>query len=271
MSSPVEKNVYWEIVFPNAPDFSMLFLNAEVHQSENSHDYLILEYKGALDNHTKAFIQSDDPVIFNWGDGNHSAQFIGFIHTIEKVTTLNNVYTRIRCINNSSKFKRSGKKVYKNMTANQIVESIARYHGFHPKTSFHPLIHKNLVQSGNSDWQTLKHLSMITGYALRANNTSMIFKKKDQLIQETFKTMPVFTHFMNAPKGLISHQTLLSFTALDSTPMHEYGTQGDKGVIVHNNSGRKHAFTPKRNVDNGQHSHQSFNVPTNWNNDYGVN
>ena len=271
MSSSVERNSFYRASFPKAPKFNMMLLTAELQQSESAHDYLILTYKGSIDNKSESIIEVDEPVIFNWGDGINSKEFIGYIHTIEKMTTPANTYTRIKCINNSAILKKSNKKIYKNMTSSQIVEEICKAYDIVPKTSYHPYTHTNLVQSGNSDWQLLSQLAKYTGYGLRASNTSLTFKDKDSLIHEHFNSMPYFTHFENSSGGMVQNQTLMGFTALDSAITPEFENQGDPGLVLYSNSGDRHNFDPRQSVNNGLGVKSSPNPTDNWNNDYGVN
>jgi hypothetical protein len=271
MTGLLQKDIFYTASFPKTPDLLMLLISAELQQSEGAHDYLILNYKGAIDNHITGFLEVDDPVVFTWGDGQNHREFIGFIHTIEKITTPANVYTKIKCINNSAIFKRSNKKIYNNLTSNQIVEEICAEHDFSTKTSYHPYTHGNLVQSGNSDWQFLNQLSKYTGYALRASNMELIFKDKDQLINENFRSMPVFTHFSKSSSGLVSNQTLISFTALDSAITPEFENTGDPGVTVYGDSGEQYIFDSNQSLDNGASNFKSANTPPNWNTSYKVN
>jgi len=230
---------------------------------------LEIHFKGAIDRHSTNIVRVGDPIKFTWKSEHKSATFVGFVHTIEKNNTLNNVFTKIVCVNNSNVLKDTKKKIYKNLSADRIIMEIAKENGMHSDTSQHPLVIPNLVQAGQSDLQFMRHLAQKTGYVLRVSNTTIEFKPTEQYIYEHMHNAPVFYHFDVAPRALVAQQTLLSFTALDSLATPEYGSQGDIGMIMHDKNGNVHRFDKNHRLDQGSPKSVTSLPSYNWNNTYG--
>ena len=272
MTSIRERRVFWKIGFPNSPDFDMFLHSAEVHQTQEQHDVLILSFKGSIENHTTKKVRSGDPVVFKWATGENLEQdFVGFVHTVEKNITPNNTFTKIICMNNSELLKESSKQVHRPQTADKIVHSIAHKSGFYPEVVKHSLINESIAQAGQSHWQVMRQLASKTGYALRASNTTVIFKPKEHIINEKYRNAPVFTHYSKGARGMVSQQTLLSFTAQDSTKTPEHRSQGDLPLVLHNSDGKEYKFSPNWKTKSTS-AHSVFTEsPKGWNDVYGGN
>lgn len=269
MSSPLELQASWEVTFPKAPTFSLFLLNAELAQDQEAHDMLSLQFKGALERFEENIVAKGDPVQFTWSYLGEKSSFIGFVHTIEKDTAPNNVFTKITCINNSAILKATSKKVYKDLSPDQIVMNIASDNGLTASVSPYPVNIPSLPQSGQSTFQLLRYLAKKTGFALRAENMSIMFKSKDQLLSEKIGSTPQFVHFNAAPKGTISNQTLLQFTALDSGSSPEVD-QGDIGTVLYGLNGTALEFGEGYQVTDGELQEDTTNPDASWNNDFGV-
>jgi len=263
MYTPIERTLYWDVKFPRTPKFRKTAAQAELHQAEGAHDVLSILFKGVLDRNTYGIIEKGDPVVFTWGSGNHREIFIGFVQLIEKNSTVNRNTFRIVCVNNSSVLRIPSKKVYKNHTADKVANVLANEHGFEGHIHPHPYVHSNLSQSGQTHWQLLRHLSHKTGYALRAENKTLIFKPRNLIVAEKLEHAPVFFHFATFPEGVLGLQTLLSFTALDS--IESPGTNaGDVGIELHNNHGNRYAFNSRTGLHNSIHASGPINTNQNW-------
>jgi len=261
--TPIERPLYLGVVFPRTPMFKKTIAQAELHQAEGSHDVLSLVFKGVLDKNKDGILKKGDPVAFTWGTGTNKELFIGFIELIEKNVTVNRSTLRVVCINNSSVFRVPSKKVYKNHTADKVARILANEQGFEAQVEPHTFVHTNLSQSGQTNWQLLKHLSAKTGYALRAENKTLIFKPKHSIVSEKIASAPVFIHFNTVPPGAQGMQTLLSFTALDS--VSSPGTNsGDMGIEMHNNDGNRYAFDSKTGLPSHIYPGGAVNTTQDW-------
>ncbi|CAB4152712.1 hypothetical protein UFOVP621_24 [uncultured Caudovirales phage] len=236
VAGATERPISFKIIYPKTPQFHMFEAFVELVQAEASHDMLSITYKGALQRHvpkrgTRRIPIKNDPVKFTWTDGKRSRTFVGYIHTIENNTTAGNVFTKIVCISVSSKLKATNKGVYKNLTADKIVNKIAKKFKF--KVTASPSIKKytSLSQSGKTYWQILRQLANDTGFALRAENATITFEDKDKIIEKKKGTAPTFVHYDMAPMGMAHKQTLMSFTSLVSRNSPET-SQSDSSVSI---------------------------------------
>ena len=266
MPSFIERKVSYKVTFPASPDFSMYLATAELTQKEESHDMLTLYFKGTLTRHSTLPVKKGDPVKFVWKSELDTSTFIGFVHTIEKIKTTGNVFTKVTCINNSTLLKKSSRKVHKNKTADSVVKKIGSELNLTVTSSNHPLTHSRIAQAGQSYWQVLRQLSKQTGFALRAENTEIIFKSKEKIIKDKSSTAPVFVSFNNAPSGSQGAQSILTFNALESDIAPE-GGQGDAGMIIYGTNGTKYTFDSEYSL-NGTDG-EVFPIED-WNNNYGV-
>lgn len=271
MSSIIERRADWSVEYPLNTNFGKMLVSARVYQSSESHDILVLKYKGAIGASKYDDIKKGDPVKFTWKSGINTSVFIGFVHTIERIATYSNTFTEVTCINNSSLLKKPSKKVYKNLTADAIISEITDTlpYGFKALTSNSKYVYSSIPQSGQSYWQFMCQLAKQSGFALRAENTQIIFKNKDVLLNEKLPYAPTFHYYDLAPFGASTMQTLLSFKVLDSILSPET-SQGDVGVLVHDHSGTEYRFTPGNKINNGDFSNTSLTPPSNWDSTYGV-
>lgn len=266
MPSFIERTVSYKITFPASPDFSMYLATAELVQKEESHDMLTLYFKGTLTHHSTLPVKKSDPVKFVWKSGVDTSTFIGFVHAIEKIKTTGNVFTKVTCINNSALLKKSSRKVHKNKTADSIAKTIASELKFTVDSSIHPLTHSRIAQAGQSYWQILRQLAKQTGFALRAENTEIIFKSKEKIIKDKSGTAPIFVSFNAAPSGAQGLQSLLTFNALESDLAPE-GGQGDAGMIIYGTNGTKYTFDSEYSLTGTDG--EVFPIDG-WNSNYGV-
>jgi len=264
MYTPIERNLYWGVEFPKTPRFKKTIAQATLTQSEASHDILILIFKGVFDKNRDAIIQKGDPVKFTWGTGAHREVFVGFIELIEKNSTIDRNSIKVVCINNSSVLRVPSKKVYKNVTADRVARICAYETGLAASVEPHPFIHGNLSQSGQTHWQLLGHLAKKTGYALRVENKTLIFKPRHKIIKDKLENAPVFYRFYTFPSGAKGMQTILSFTALDSIESPALN-HGDVGLELHNRQGNRYGF----NSGTGVHKDYTFGGAVNTTEDWG--
>lgn len=271
MSSIIERGAGWSVEYPFNPRFSKILVSARVYQNTESHDLLVIRYKGAIGASMFDDIKKGDPVKFTWTSGVNSSVFIGFVHTIERIATYANTFTEVTCINNSSLLKKASKKVYQNVTADAVISEITETlpYGFKALTSNSKYVYPTLPQSGQSYWQFMRQLAKQSGFALRAENTQIIFKNQDSIINEKLPYAPTFHYYDLAPLGARTMQTVLNFSVLDSSLSPET-SQGDVGVLVHDHSGKEYRFTPANRINNGAFSSTSLTPPANWDSTYGV-
>jgi hypothetical protein len=182
---PSERKHDRKVVFTSNPDFSLPLLTAKLDQQYNYHDVLTLNYAGRL-TESDAAVSSGDPVTFTWSGSGKVSTWVGYVHTVVP-TTIGNNFTKIICVSPTYVFKNTTQKIYKNVTADQIVTKIAKKYGLKAVTQRHPRVFKSISQAGQSDWQVLRRLSKQTGFGLRVDGTTIYFMSKSKL-SEASKT-----------------------------------------------------------------------------------
>jgi len=269
LPNQIQRYLKWQAKFPGSPNFNLILAYAELHQEEAMHDVLSLQFKGATDRLPQNNLKKGDPVMFQWTTNQNKMEtFIGFVQLIEKNVTPLSIFTKVVCINNSTKLKTPNKKAYKNVSADKVVNMIASERGFYSDTTPHPFSHPKLLQTGQTDWQFLRHLAFRTGYALRAENKTVMFKTRDSILADKIDTAPTFYHFDQAPVGIWGKQTLITFTALDAVESPELG-QGDIGLELDYEDGSKYVFDSGVEVNHGSSVNKPINTIKNWGSEYG--
>jgi hypothetical protein len=183
--------VDFAVSFPKAPKLDLLLIGAELYQAGNDHDVLVLHFKGRPDIKQNALI-SKDPIVFTFRSQKLTSTWHGHIDRIEQPNTVTGGNTNIICIGPSYFLKDTSQKVYKNVTADQVISRIATKHRMQAVTQRHPRVKNSIVQAGQSDWQLLRRLAKVTGFALRCENSSILFVSKDKLYTDKKNSAPYF-------------------------------------------------------------------------------
>lgn len=197
-----QSNFLWEstarhssfsVNFPKTPSTELLLIGAELFQEIDSHDILVLEFKGKpfLDS---TIVVSGDPVEFVYTSGPNSSKFNGYVYTLEPSSGTEAHSTTVTCVSASYLLKNTDQRVYKNTTADGVVSKVAAKHGMQAVTQRHPRIRESIVQAGQSDWQLLRRLAKQAGFALRAENTTLTFVSKDKIYNEKKPSAPYFKY-----------------------------------------------------------------------------
>jgi len=187
---PVERPTTRNVVFPKSPDFPLLLINATLTQDLDSHEILVLNFAGKVNDSGKAVV-SGDPVTFTWSSGLKTATFVGYVHSIKPVTVEENS-TEVYCVSPSYLLKNTDQKIYKNVTADAIVSKIAAKYGLKAVTQRHPRVFSSVAQAGQSDWQLIRSLAKQTGFALKTEKTTIYFMSKDKLAAASKLSAPYF-------------------------------------------------------------------------------
>jgi hypothetical protein len=265
--TPDQKNFVWssnakdsefDASFPKAPDMELVLIGAELLQDPNEHDRLVLHYKGKPAN-KKESIVSGDPVIFTFRSGKLKSTWNGYIYHIRQDHSLQGGNTDVVCVGASWVLKNTDQKIYKNVTADQVVSKIAKKYNMAAVTQRDPRVRAQVSQSGQSDWQLCKSLAKQNGFALRAENTTIIFVSKDKIYQSKKNSAPYFNYVDNqvggvVPAALRMTGTILSFEPIISDHAPENSSRIDRVVSgVNTNTGaavkatHAHVVPPKGN------------------------
>ena len=244
------------VAFPRAPDMDLILVGAELHQDMESHDRLVLHFKGT------PYLKRDsivggDPVIFTIIGGDKSkTTWYGYVNHTSQNNTIQGGNTDIVCIGATWVFKDTDQIIYKNLTSDQIVARICEKHGFTAVTQRDPRVRDTVVQAGQSDWQVLRRLANQSGFALRAENTTVFYMSKDKIYQSLKNSAPYYVYISNEVGGVVvpairALGTITYFAPHISDQSPESGVRVDRVVTgVNKNTGTiiktKHSYAPKK-------------------------
>ena len=147
-------------------------------------------------------VQSGSPITFTLSNKVNSRTFYGYVHHINLSRTSGINITEVVAISASFVMKNQYQTVYKGLTADAIVQQIAKRNNFVCFSVPHPRIYPQVAQAGHTDWELCVRLAKQAGYSLRTENTELYFQP--MLYDYTNKRLeaPVFTlREANDPSG----------------------------------------------------------------------
>ena len=211
VKTPIERFPTRSVTFPLSPSFGLVFLNARLDQQFNSHDVLTIKYAGKIEE-TLNFVGSGDPVQFDYSGAGSKKTWVGYVHKIIPSTVAENT-TTIVCISATYLLKTTRQKIYKKVTADQIVEKVCKQYGLKAVTQRHPRVFASISQAGQSDWQLLRRLAKQTGFGLKITGTTVYFMSKDKLSSASAARAPYFFKENAANvRTIASMGTIVAFT-----------------------------------------------------------
>lgn len=212
VKTPLERYPSRAVRFPLSPTFDLVFLSAKLEQEFNSHDRLVIKYAGKVED-TLNFVGSGDPVEFEYSGAGYKKTWVGYVHKIIPSTVSENA-TTIICISPTYLLKTTRQKIYKNVTADQVVQKVCKQYGLKAVTQRHPRVFSTIAQAGQSDWQLLRRLAKQTGFGLKVTGTTVYFMSKNKLSSASTNNASVFFKETAAPtvRGIASMGTLIEFT-----------------------------------------------------------
>lgn len=166
---------YVKIEFPESPGAQPAFVySATLHQNKYEHEIAVVQFKDW--NLSYDVVSPNSPVIMNLYGPNKRRDFYGYVHHITPERTPGKNFVEVVLIGASFPLKATSQKVYKNVTADQVVREIAKKHGFACYAVPHPRVYPQLAQAGLTDWQLMVKLAKQCGYTLRTQNTEIYFQ-----------------------------------------------------------------------------------------------
>lgn len=226
------------VSFPKTPNFELLLIGADLYQEQESHDVLVLSFKGKP-RKDETIIVSSDPVEFTYSSGEIKSTFQGYVYAIDPSATVKAHVTEIWCISASAVLKDSDQVIFKNVTADQVISKICKKRGLAAVTQRHPRLRKSIVQPGQTDWQIMRRLANQTGFALRTENTTVIFMSKNKLYQDKKPKAAYFKYRDGLTKEQRHLGTCLSFEPNVSDDSIETGVRVDRVMTGINSSSGK--------------------------------
>jgi len=158
------------VTFPQSKYAPLKVYSATYRQQNYEHDYARIKFR---DWHISPTSIRPGTLMRMTIDGK---EFSGYVHDIKNKQDAQHNITEVGFIGASYVMRQASQKIYRNMSADQIVIEIAKRYKFSYKTSPHPRIYPQISQAGMTDWEFMVKLAKQSGYFLRAENTSLYFQ-----------------------------------------------------------------------------------------------
>ncbi|CAB4174335.1 COG3500 Phage protein D [uncultured Caudovirales phage] len=162
------------IRFPDSVDQPTAIYSVNLYQNRFAHEMVSVVFKDwglAYDN-----ISYGSPVQMAIAGTGSSRQFYGYVYFVNPIRTPGTNYTEVILIGGSFPMKASGQAVYKDITADQVIQQIADKHGLVSYVVPHDRVFEQIAQTGHTDWELMVRLAHQCGYSLRTENTEIYFQ-----------------------------------------------------------------------------------------------
>jgi hypothetical protein len=107
---------------------------------------------------------------------NKNKTFLGYVHHIKPDKTPGTNFTEVVFIGASFVMKQASQTIYRDTTADQVIQKIAKKHRFVAYTIPHNRVYPQVAQAGHTDWEIMVRLAKQCGYSLRTEGTELYFQ-----------------------------------------------------------------------------------------------
>jgi hypothetical protein len=240
---------YVTIAFPNSPVQPKRVYRVILHQEVFTHDYAEIELRD----------WSVDPLNIKPGSlmtlTIRDKTYHGYVHQLDNEQTTAKHSTKIGFIGATYVMKQSSQKIYRNMSADQVVAAIATRYNFAYKVTPHPRVYDQISQAGLTDWQLMVKLAKESGYFLRAENTEIYFHP---LTEDFNNLITSALSFQKGDAGFKPVRPIYKFSPVISETLKHFGFKkaatSVAGVNPVNGSIFKvtvqNSFVPSRDISN---------------------
>lgn len=165
---------YVEISFPNTSLQPKRVYSLTLYQNRYEHEIAVIQFRDWAVQYD--VIESGSPINFLLNKNGKSRNFYGYVHHVNVDRTPGSFLTEVVAVSPSMKMKSESQAVYTDLSADAIVQKIAKKHNFVAFTVPHPRIYPQISQAGHTDWELLVRLAKQSGYSLRTENTELYFQ-----------------------------------------------------------------------------------------------
>lgn len=213
---------YITVDFPETTIQPQVIYSATITQKRYSHELVCLYFKDWGVNYD--VVKAGLPVHLTISGYKETREFYGYVHHVNLKRTPGKNFTELTVIGASFPMKQQSQTVYKNTTADQVVNEIAAKHNFVCYSVPHPRVYPQVSQAGHTDWEIMVRLAKQCGYTLRANNTELYFQP---IMEDYTKYRAEAPRFIMRPASDPNGSTIYSFNPMigESIP-YEDATKG---------------------------------------------
>lgn len=198
---------YVAVTFPNTTAGPKTVYSMSFYQNLYEHEIATIQFRDWDVDHE--VIKEGSPIAFSLTDNGTFKNFYGYIHHIAVDRQPGKSITDLTAIGASMVMKNESQTIYKGMTADNIINTIATKNNFACYAVPHPRIYPQVAQAGHTDWEMCVRLAKQSGYSLRTENTEIYFQPMLYEYKSKRAEAPTFT--MRDPDDP-SGSTLYSFT-----------------------------------------------------------
>lgn len=214
---------YVSVNFPNSTVQPRRVYRATLYQEIYAHDYAEVELRD----------WKVDPLNIKPGSlmtlTIKGKTFHGYVHDLKAEQNTTSNFTKVGFIGASFVMKQASQKVYKNMSADQVVAEIAKQYNFAFKATPHPRIYQQIAQAGMTDWELMVSLARQCGYFLRVENTEIYF----QPFTEDFTDLITeAVSFQRSEGGFMPKNPIYNFKPIISETLGQFGFKKDATAVA---------------------------------------
>jgi phage protein D len=198
--------------FPLSPIVSKaLPKNVRIIQRPMSHDLAVFSLRTP---DGLSGIMSGAPVTIDWVNSRGSGLFRGYVYRVDPMYEANAATSvNIICIGSSYPLMNRGQSVWVDVSAPDVVKDVAFMHGLAADVEHHPRIYTQILQAGESYWQLLVRLADETGYVLRFEDSTIVFRSRDSMTQHFRPIAPTMKMVRSGNPGAQLSADILDFKA----------------------------------------------------------
>jgi len=198
---------YVTVSFPDTDAGPKTVYSMSFYQNLYEHEIATIQFRDWDVDHE--VLKEGSPIKFVITDKGASRTFYGYIHHIAVDRQPGKSITELTAISASMVMKNESQQIYKGLTADSIINTIAAKNGFACFAVPHPRVYPQVAQAGHTDWEMCVRLAKQSGYSLRTENTEIYFQPMLYEYASKRSEAPVFDmRDPNDPSG----STLYSFT-----------------------------------------------------------
>jgi phage protein D len=159
-------------------------------------------------------IMSGAPVAITWTNQRGSGSFRGYIYRVDPMYEANSAQSvNVICIGASYPLMNKGVDVWVGVTAPDVVKDIAFRNGLAADVEHHPRVYGQVMQAGESYWKLLVRLADETGYVLRMEDSTLVFRSRDSMTQHFRPIAPTMKMVRSGDPAAQARANILDFKA----------------------------------------------------------
>ena len=187
----LKRNTDYTVSFPTIPSIQRQPLFVELIQKQGNHDILILRFTASSDVWFQT-LKTGVPIKFTWKQGHLSNTWYGYVSFVSKVIAAQKIaMMEVYCIGASFVLKESAVRTFSNTTVTEVVKQLASEFNLNFIGEPHSRRFDQIVIAGHSYWEWMTEYANKIGYGFYVNNTDLVFRPLDKLIDHTISESPV--------------------------------------------------------------------------------